>query len=452
MRIIVVSDFHFGYDWDGPRREESFEMAKTALKLAIEQEADLILHPGDIFDSKIPKQEVWKQALQVLSLPRDSEQNPFQDMEIIESSKDVNSHHFTGIPIIAIHGTHERRSKTFVNPVEILDEIGYLVHLHSDHIVLKKKGKENDAKVAIHGLSGVPEEYASQALQQWGPEPVPSAYNILLLHQSIKGWVYSEPDSSMLSLETLPAGFDLIIDGHIHRPDTDKHQKNLVFPGSTITTQIRQTEAGMKKGILAVDTERDELEFIELPSQRAVYYQQIEIGDKDVQQVAREVHQCCQQELEEDTNSDNIDKDKRPLLRLMIKDEPEFRISELKRELKEDYLLSLGLKSDETNVSNPEIGEFEESEKSIFATGLDLLAEHYPVPRDQLEDLFEVLAESDLDTSLELIQDLDVEEEKQSASAEDEESKPEQESDVETREKEGQEEKKTENSLDNYLS
>jgi len=41
---------------------------------------------------------------------------------------------------------------------------------------------------------------------------------------------------------------------------------------------------------------------------------------------------------------------------------------------------------------------------------LDLLADNYPAPRNQLEDLFEVLANGDLDASLSLINDLKLEE------------------------------------------
>jgi len=350
MRILVISDLHLGYDWDGPRQDDSFEMAKTALKLGIKENPDLILLPGDIFDTKVPKQEVWKRALRVLALPQTSEQADSPAIEISDSSKQLETNKITGIPVVAIHGTHERRSKTFVNPVEVLDEAGYLIHLHNDHIVVEKdrNSEEQGNKVAIHGLSGVPEEYARQALQQWDPQPIADAYNILLLHQSIKGWVYSDPESSILSLETLPTGFNLIIDGHIHWPDYERKEKNLMFPGSTITTQIRQTESEKKKGIVLIDTERDQLEFRELPGQRAVHYLKIECQGKSVEEAAEEVRQRCQQELDEDDKADYIDREKKPLLRLIIKDEPTFRISELREDLQRDFLLSLSLTTNDT--------------------------------------------------------------------------------------------------------
>ncbi|NIQ17993.1 MAG: hypothetical protein GTN43_04250, partial [Candidatus Aenigmarchaeota archaeon] len=56
-----------------------------------------------------------------------------------------------GIPIVAIHGTHERRTKGLLNPVEALEKAGFLIYLHCNGVIFKK-GSE---RVAVHGMSGV---------------------------------------------------------------------------------------------------------------------------------------------------------------------------------------------------------------------------------------------------------------------------------------------------------
>ncbi|MGC8817629.1 MAG: metallophosphoesterase family protein, partial [Candidatus Hadarchaeum sp.] len=69
MRLALISDPHLGTKWGTPREQDSFDQFREAVEEAIDRGAQLILILGDIFDTRIPRQEVWAQALRILSLP-----------------------------------------------------------------------------------------------------------------------------------------------------------------------------------------------------------------------------------------------------------------------------------------------------------------------------------------------------------------------------------------------
>ena len=58
MRIVHTSDWHVGRRWKGLQRLDEMEAILDHLARFIEQESiDLILHSGDVFDSRNPSGE-----------------------------------------------------------------------------------------------------------------------------------------------------------------------------------------------------------------------------------------------------------------------------------------------------------------------------------------------------------------------------------------------------------
>ncbi|MEM4222189.1 MAG: metallophosphoesterase [archaeon] len=274
MKIAFISDCHFGHNWGTELENDSFNQAKDAFEKTLQRNVDLIVLAGDIFDSRVPKQEVFAKALDCFSSIR-------------------------GIPIIAIHGTHERRSAGLINPVHLLERIGLLKHLHKDKIIFEK----NSEKVAIFGMSGVPEQYATQVLKEWDPKPEPGIKNIFVFHQSIKEAGLGEEGT--LSYEDLPKGFDLYVDGHIH---SFKKIGKLVITGSTLITQLKKEES--KKGFVIWDSNTDELEFVEI-RQRPFFYIEIELkGEKPEEFIER-----SREELSK------LDFNEKPLVKIKLKGE-----------------------------------------------------------------------------------------------------------------------------------
>lgn len=275
MKIAILSDSHFGYAYNSESENDSFENAEEAMEKATK--SDLILIAGDIFDSRLPKTSVWANAIKVLIKPLLKENAGVKLVSCSKKLKEISRRTLYHIPVIALHGTHERRSKGDVNAIEALENAGILIHLHEDTIIFEKDG----VKVAIHGMSGVPERYAKDVLYHWSPKPVENCFNILLLHQSIEPYIYSPLDPPTLSLSNLPKGFDIIVDGHIHASGQEKLDGTTVlFPGSLIVTQLEQNEASTEKGFLEIEVGKEvKVEFNKLEKNRKFFYVEVSLDE-----------------------------------------------------------------------------------------------------------------------------------------------------------------------------
>ncbi|MFC2174605.1 exonuclease SbcCD subunit D [archaeon] len=260
MKIAIASDLHFGYAWGTEREDDSFVQGREALAKCLD--ADVILLPGDVFDSRVPKPEVMDQAMRVLGIARASHSGAA--VTAFRSGKDLAVG--VGTPIVAIHGTHERRARGLTNPIELMDGAGVCIHVHNDAVILSKG---NEA-VAIHGMGGVPEQYAPSALQECSFTPIAGAVNILMLHQSFREYIYE--DAAFLSMDNLPPGFDLYVNGHVHTSDVkEKDGKILLHPGSTIITQMRKAEAEQPKHVWFYDTATKALSSEKLETPRPLH-------------------------------------------------------------------------------------------------------------------------------------------------------------------------------------
>ncbi|MEM3405988.1 MAG: DNA repair exonuclease, partial [Candidatus Pacearchaeota archaeon] len=208
MKIAIFSDCHCGFKFGEERGEDSFKSLEEAIELS--RDADLILLAGDVFDTRIPRLEIISRTAKILNKTKFYKSNA----KLIYSDKQIN-HHILGTPIIAIHGTHERRTKELINPIQMLEDTGQLIYLHNSTVIFDINGK----KVAIHGMSGVPERYAKSVLMSWNPKPIENAINIFMFHQSIEPYIYSPLEPPTLKPEDLPDGFDLYVLGHLHWHD-----------------------------------------------------------------------------------------------------------------------------------------------------------------------------------------------------------------------------------------
>lgn len=273
MKIAILSDFHFGFAYNSELENDSFENAEEAVQRALD--SDIILLAGDIFDSRLPRTGIWASAIKVLVKPLLKENTGVKLVQSSKQLKEISKRTLNHLPVVSLHGTHERRSKGETNAVETLENAGLLIHLHCQSIVFEKNG----IKVAIHGMSGVPERFAKDVLYQWGPKPIEGCFNILMLHQSIEPFIYSPLDPPTLNLSNLPKGFDLIVDGHLHLAGQEKANNTLIlFPGSTITTQLGQNESEAEKGFYQVEFDKElKINFIPLKGNRKFFYDEIKI-------------------------------------------------------------------------------------------------------------------------------------------------------------------------------
>ena len=271
MRLAILSDFHFGFANRLGLEEDSFENADEAMEKALD--SDLILILGDIFDSRLPKTQTWAKAVKVLVKPLMKENSGIKLVQSTKEMKEISKRTLNHLPVIALHGTHERKGRGETNAIEVLENAGLLIHLHCNAVVFEKNG----VKVAIHGMSGVPERFARDILQQWNPQPIEGCYNILLLHQSIDPYVYSPLEPPSISVSNLPKGFDLVIDGHVHQHNQIKlGDATLVFSGSTLVTQFEKAESEVEKGIHFIELDNGiKVNFVPLEKSRKFFYEEV---------------------------------------------------------------------------------------------------------------------------------------------------------------------------------
>ena len=350
MDISIISDTHFGYKWGSDRGNDTFENAEEAFRNSLD--ADIIILPGDIFDKKIPKQEVLDKASEVLSIAMNGDRK-------VKADKDLGIHG-DGIPVVGIHGTHERRPRTYTNPIELMSNTGHMYHLDNEKVVFEK----DNEKVAVHGMSGVPERYAPKVLEKFNPQPVEDAFNILVIHQSVEGFVYTPDDREYLKLEDFPEGFDLIVNGHIHWYNIERFpgEKPFVLPGSTVTTQMRKIEAEKGKGFLRLDTEKEELDFVELEKPRDVHYIEIKVDGEDWSWIKNK----AAEKLKEVASKD------KPLVNLKITGETSGRVNprELKSMFRDKMYLNVNSSVDGSEMGSSTI---EDTAEDPWKKGKEIL-------------------------------------------------------------------------------
>lgn len=274
MKIAIISDCHFGFN------EDALPQAREAMLIAIKMKSDLILLPGDIYDTRVPKQETVHETVKLYheigkaGIGREDLPTIF---ELRENSP--TPMHIEGMPILAIWGTHERRSKGLSNIIQIMDAANLLVNLHARTIILRKGGEE----VAIQGLGGVPEEYFKRTLEVARFLPTKGAFNIFVFHQNLQELMPIENEGDV-SIKELPEGFDLYVNGHIHwNHDMVVSGRRLLVSGSTVVTQMKKNEE-KEKGFYLFDTVTKNAEFVKIPS-RPFYFREIEFKDATSEEV-----------------------------------------------------------------------------------------------------------------------------------------------------------------------
>jgi DNA repair exonuclease SbcCD nuclease subunit len=271
MRLAIFSDVHLGHGSGTELEGDPFESLGEVLDKSLG--CDLILIAGDLFDSRSPSTETLTRCMELLIKPLSHENGSRLVKGIGKDIKALTPLHQQGTPVVAIHGTHERRVKGLINPVQALEKAGFLIHLHANGVVLERDGE----RVCVQGLSGVPEHLSEAALKRWNPRPERGCYNIMMLHQSVSPFMYAE---HLLPLERIPKGFDLYVLGHIHESRKADHSgSTLLIPGSLVPTKLTKEELS-PRGFWFMDTRTGDAAFMTLESQRRVYYIEHE-GEQD---------------------------------------------------------------------------------------------------------------------------------------------------------------------------
>jgi len=398
MRISIFSDLHFGYGANSKVENDSFDNASEAIDKSLD--SDLILICGDMFDTRSPRSDVIARAIKILSRPSMIKSKIKLVDTIGKKIEKIYERTLNGIPIIALHGTHERLGKDQLNSVQIIESAGLLIHLHCNGVVFEKDG----IKVAIQGMSGVPERYAKQIIDKWNPKPIEGCYNILLLHQSIDPFVYSPQEPPTLNISNLPEGFDLIVDGHIHTSKIEEIGKTrLLFPGSTVITQTKKEEQA-PKGIYVLNLPENKLNFIKLENARQFFYEEIKLFDDKL----------IKEQIKDRLDSIfKIDFKKPPIIRLKIIARKSGVLDKELKKIEEEYANKAIIKySKHTETLDVDekidlLRKAREEMISIDEIGVKILSENLKKLNfsSELDSnlLFKLLSEEEIDTALNIL-------------------------------------------------
>jgi len=388
MKITVLSDLHFGFGYDTELEEDAYEAAKEALEKSSASEADLILLGGDIFDTKIPKNETLVRAMELLM-------GPLSETPAVKLSEGVGKDitaiprmALSGTPVIAIHGTHERRAKGLLNPVQMLEKAGFILYLDCNGVVFQK-GEE---KVCVQGMSGVPDQHTEEALREWGPKPVPGCVNILMLHQNLTEFMHEKVPHT-LDISKLPKGFDFYVCGHIHETVKREHGSGLIIlPGSLIPTQLTKDFEGA--GFWQIDTSAKKVELVSLENQRKIYVREFEASKSGAEAIEKEMAEILKTE-----------QSKKPIIRVKLKGrQTDLPLKSIEAKLGDKCILSF--RKDFEKEELPQAKGMEEHKLSVDDMGRKLLRanlKEFKLDEKLFESVFELLLEKKTDDVLTLL-------------------------------------------------
>lgn len=386
---------------------DPIDQAKEAFERALDLDAQLILVPGDIFESRTPNQEIWSESMKTLSLASEKDNEDISLVDTIGKERsEITALPLRGVPVVAIHGNHERRGRGFVDSIEALESAGLLIKLHHNTVVFETP----EGKLALHGMGYVPGRYARDLLDRWTPEPVEGATNIFILHQGLGKFTFASDEYPSLQEADLPEGFDLYISGHVHyRAESKVYGVPLLFPGSAVRTQLLPIESEVPKGFYMIDLKRDSLdyEFFELESIRDFFYEKQNFEEATPRGIEEWLRGRVNELLQRPFQNQN----KRPLARIRLtgtlargSSRSGISAGEIESEFEDKILLSISRE----DLSSPDLEEKTQFLKSIREERISMEERGLKILESNLEDLdydeefesrqlFELLSEDKVD-------------------------------------------------------
>lgn len=249
MRIGVLSDLHLGYkQYGSEQREQDFYLQYLkCMKNLNEEEVDLVIIAGDLFDKPNPSpnaMNVYRQGIESLG----------------------------GIPVITIKGNHTmlmRDNHYSVDNYFNEENFSSDYHLLDDEIY--QIGNSTIQGMFFRSDSNL-DEFVDK---QWEiSSDVPSdTFNILVLHQAFKEYCgFSNVDLSIGDINWY--AYDVVICGHIHSHILDQiNEIDSTFflqPGSIERMNTAEAKDGQEngKGVWIIDTEDGSIGFNPIPFER----------------------------------------------------------------------------------------------------------------------------------------------------------------------------------------
>jgi len=271
MRILHLADTHIGYsaynklDQNSINQRESdvYAAFQQVIDFAIEEEVDLILHSGDLFDTVRPSNRAISFVVgQLLRVSR------------------------AGIPMVIISGNHETPR---------LRETGcvFKVFEHIENIHLAYSGpweafEFGDLKV--HALPHCADKALfEEELDRMKPD-ANFKFNIAMLHAAVSGLAVfrmNEFNELLASDSQLDRGWDYVALGHYH--EHCEVGENIVYAGATERYGFGQV--GQPKGFVMLDLAKKKWKFHEIQIRPMLDLRPVDCKGRDQEEIASAVEQ-----------------------------------------------------------------------------------------------------------------------------------------------------------------
>lgn len=258
MKIVHTSDWHIGRRWKGIQRLDELEAVLDHLAAFIEQESiDLVLHSGDVFESRNPPAEaeqlvnrflvrVGRTGARMLVIAGNHDDplrldarsllTEFVHVQIIGRPRPASQ---GGVRIV-----ETRCGETAIVAALPFASPGAWVS------ALDIAGEEASARVKYARMFELAVQDLCDAFH-------PDAVNLLMAHTHIEGAVFGESERRVhiaedwaASPEALPSTASYIALGHIHRPQKIDATVPAYYAGSLL--QMDFGEAGEEKTFIVV--------------------------------------------------------------------------------------------------------------------------------------------------------------------------------------------------------
>ncbi len=229
-KIIFLADSHLGFDFPlRPQKEKRrrgidfFTNFDLILNYSKNSKADLVIHGGDLFfRTRVPFPIIDRVYERIFNLAQ------------------------SGIPIVIVPGNHES-SKLPVSLFMQHPNIYYFTKpqvfkLRLNNIDFDIAGfpcVRNDVKTAFPEIAGTIQT-------QLRPESI----KFLCMHQTVEGAQVGPANftfrqgGDVITMDDLPANFDLILSGHIHRAQVlyTQNKTPVIYPGSIERTAFAEKD------------------------------------------------------------------------------------------------------------------------------------------------------------------------------------------------------------------
>lgn len=286
MKAVITADNHLNKNYNKmrpdqleERRNQLRDSFTEAVDYAIENNADLFLHCGDLFDMSNPVNKEVAFAASKLSELENNDVKTFlavgnHDMSITSEAADTSPHSV----FESFEGPHifMNTEKPETEQIEV-----------------------NDQNVDVIGVSFDPLTNGGDPLENYEISRE-SDWNILLTHYGIEGAVATESREASIGLDTIGTlDLDLLCSGHIHKTSEMKvNGTKTVVPGGT--ERLDFNEKNYSTGFYVVEFgDRVETEYIETSSQP------MQVEELDVEEVEKP-QEAIMQKVKEFSSEDQM--------------------------------------------------------------------------------------------------------------------------------------------------